>query len=421
MRMELAAVEHDGLPDQPGAGLRIASPPAGGVAGDFWDVINPGVVGQQQPFSGNDGFDQIISSDRGLTARKIALYGALAGVLAIAGYFVFQMLVYEKDPFEHAQELYTQALEAIGLAEPPPAPVVKRHKKKAVAVKAAEPEAKKPASTVAGNPYWSLPNKLLGKEAELRRTWTAEEEETWRAGLAHRFAYQRYKTVQDVRERRLKGSEAILWDALQDKQFWMRGFAAIGIAEFNVEISLQSLETVIGDARSELIANFFERFTKKPTAPQAFVLRQILRLVDERGRIVALKGIAHSRDDLRELYLAAATKDPGPHVQRWIKAYLAEHPFKPERYNELMTVVDGSRSGDDVLGDLDARPSAPAAKKTRPLHLATDEELDKELSEFEKSTGDVEFYEAEGNAIELTDPETFEYPDAQGTKIKVSH
>ncbi len=412
MRMELASSTPAGQPAQPGAPLRLATPSGGAAGGDFWDVGNPGVVGQQ--LSPDHGFSDVVAvRQEGFGLGKMVLYLCVALLLAIPGYFAYQMLVNEKDPREHAKELYAQFLEMTGLGEPPVEAPVARPRARPVVVKAVPK--KKSGTSLAGNPYWSLPNKMLGKETELNRTWTAEEEETWRAGLAHKFTYQRYKTVLEVRQRLLKGSEAILWDALQDKKMWTRGFAAVGIAEFNVEISLQSLETAIGKARSELVADFFERFIKKPNPGQAFVLRQVVRLLDEKGRLIALRGIANSKDDLRELYLAAATQDPGRHVRRWASNYLFEHPMNPDHYNDLIEVVSGERDGSYLTDGIGPTKADPKGKK-KALHLATDEDLDKELAEFEKAGGDVEIYDEEGPQGEKTDPDTFEYQDAQGTK-----
>src|SRR5690606_20987690 len=115
------------------------------------------------------------------------------------------------------------------------------------------------------------------------------------------------KAVMEVRERRLQGSEAILWDALEAPKFWTRMFAAIGLAEFNFEVSVSQLEGVLRRERSELIANFFERFVRQNTPAERFVMRQMIRLLDERGRLVVLRALQAGRDDLRSLYLIAAT------------------------------------------------------------------------------------------------------------------
>ena len=275
-----------------------------------------------------------------------------------------------------------------------------------------------PKTAVVGNPYWTLPNKILGARAPLNRFWSPEEEEVLRAGMAHRFTYQRHKTVQEVRKHRFRGSDVILWDAMQEKKFWTRGFAAVGLAEFNVEVSLQSLEGALANARSELVADFFERFIRKPNAGQAFILRQVVRLLDEKGRLIVLRGIDRRNDDLRDLYMVAATKDPGKHVQRWVRDTLLRHPVKAERYDALLATVESGRGGESFMHAATPKPKKAAATKPGakakigPSQVETEEEIDKELAQFDDD-GDVEFYEGDKDKAvsDKTDPQTFEYEE----------
>ncbi len=408
------------IPDLSGP-IKLAQAPAGG-GGDFWDV-GQAAAAQGMSLPVDHGFapqnlNEVVAIDRaGAGGGKVFAYGLATVMLGILGYFAFQMFVNEKDPVQHAEELLAEAKVLVGLEEAPldepVAPLKPRKKPKKVAAVMV----KTGREPVPGNPYWTLPNKLLGAETELNRTWTTEEEETWRAGLAHKYSYQRWKTVMEVRERKLQGSDAVLWDALQDKKFWTRMYAAVGIAEFNVEISLQSLEGAMAKARSELVADFFERFVRKADAGQLFVMRQAIRLLDEKGRIVVLQGIANSKDPLRDLYLTAATLDPGKRVKRWIRQYLANRPINPDRYNDLLRVVSGEVSGDYLLDGDGTIPDAKVAKgkggRKAPLKLATEEDLDKELAAFEEGGGDVEFYD-ENSAEEdeaAADAKSFEYAD----------
>ncbi|MDQ3232901.1 MAG: hypothetical protein M3Q07_13870, partial [Pseudobdellovibrionaceae bacterium] len=72
-----------------------------------------------------------------------------------------------------------------------------------------------------GNPYWALPNPLENiEEFETSGMLTAGQEERWRQGLAHPFVWQRYKTVIDMRNSRLKGTQLLLNDALAQPKFW---------------------------------------------------------------------------------------------------------------------------------------------------------------------------------------------------------
>jgi hypothetical protein len=241
---------------------------------------------------------------------------------------------------------------------------------------------------VSGNPYWALPNRIVGKKLPIGPAWTAGEEETFRAGLNHQFTWQRHKTVLDVRNRRLRGSEAILWDALSEKKFWTRMHAVIGLADFNVEVSLESVEVALGDAHSELVARFFKRFSDNSTAGTRFIMRQCIKLLDERGRLSVLKVLNRANDELRDLYMVAATKDPGRRIQRWLGHSLHRKPIRPAKFNELMAVVAGKAKAD--LSEV-----VEKAKVAKPENQEFDDFENGELGEVEFYDGDVE---VEGNA-----------------------
>jgi hypothetical protein len=397
------------------------APPASQL-NDYWDIngVPNGAsvdhdAAQQSEFSGLNAEGGAASAGSG--RQKLLGLIALLIVVALTGYAAYLQFIEERDLIAEVTALVMGkgGEEAAGDAEPTLAPRVQA-RQAPVAASGAKASGRK---TVAGNPYWHLPNAIIGSQPPQERLWTAEEEETWRAGLAHRYSYQRWKTVQDVRQVRLKGSEAILWDALQDKKFWTRAYAAIGLAEIDVPVSLQTLDATMQNARSELIADFFERFTKRCNPGQCFVLRQAIRLLDAKGRLVALQGIARSKDALRDLYLTAATLDPDKRVKKWVKSYLAWRPIAPDKYNELLDVASGKLSGDYLLGGIKASKRSltmaggnSAAKGDDTLDLSTEEELDKEIEQLDKDAGDVEIYEPEaaGPAVkDESDADTFEY------------
>lgn len=383
-------------------GIKMASQPTGA---DFWDVGDADFAGQQ--LAPDQEFSELVEIQKSATRTHPAIYLTLALLLGVGGFFAYEIFVEDRNPLRMITQLWPSDTE-----DPAPKPKAKAHHK-AVAKAAPAHSKALPKQAVAGNPYWSLPNKIVGSSPELGRFWSPEEEEVFRAGMAHRYTYQRHKTVQEVRKQRLRGSDVILWDAMQEKKFWTRGFAAIGLAEFNIEVSLQSLEGALTHTRSELVADFFERFIRKPNAGQAFVLRQVVRLLDEKGRLIVLRGIDHSHDSLRDLYMVAATKDPGKHVQRWVKDALLHHPVAPDHFNELLAVVDGKNSGNYLLTGGPA-PKTPTAKKLAPgaSEVATEEDIDKELEQFDEE-GDVEFYDTDKlKAVnDKTDPQTFEYEE----------
>ena len=114
----------------------------------------------------------------------------------------------------------------------------------------------------------------------------------------------------------------MLWDGLQDEKFWTRMWSLMGIAEFNQEVSLRDVEQALGDARGNLISNYFRRFLDGSTAGQRYILRHVVKLLDERGRLTVLKVLEGSVDVFTPVYLAAGTMDPGQSVRAWAESRL---------------------------------------------------------------------------------------------------
>ena len=83
------------------------------------------------------------------------------------------------------------------------------------------------------------------------------------------------------------------------------------------KVSIKDVLDATQDARPSTIANFVKRFKKESTIGEMFVLRQMIRVLDTRGRKEILKVLAKQKDKYSELYLAAATFDPEPSVSRW--------------------------------------------------------------------------------------------------------
>jgi len=137
------------------------------------------------------------------------------------------------------------------------------------------------------------------------------------AGMNHEFVYQRFKAIQAIRKQKVIAATDLLQQGLIDEKFWNRMYSAITLAEFGVPVTVAELGDAIEDTRSELIANFFRRFLKKPGAGELYIMRQMLRVADDRGRLVLLQAIARSRDDLRDLYLVAATMEDSAKIKGW--------------------------------------------------------------------------------------------------------
>ncbi|MEZ4742717.1 MAG: HEAT repeat domain-containing protein [Bdellovibrionota bacterium] len=189
------------------------------------------------------------------------------------------------------------------------------------------------------NPYWSLPNHIVGDQEPMSRVWAPQEEQSLNAGLGHRFNYQRYRTVLSIRDMRLAGSESVLWDALNEPKLWVRMRAAMALADFGFELSLDVIEQTLGNASSSLVANFFKRFVGKSTHGERYVLRQALRVLDERGRLVVLKVLKSQPNKLNNLYLVAAQFDPGKKVTDWLRYNQPE--LTPSEYLNYKQIVLG--------------------------------------------------------------------------------
>jgi hypothetical protein len=263
--------------------------------------------------------------------------------LIVLGVWAYLRFVADIDPFQRFAELFsTEASDSTSSAKESPAPESKSDEDLGDASLDEELESPKTEELrpISGNPYWALPNTLVGTKP-LRRVWSSEDEESWRGGFSHRFSYQRLKTVQLIRRNRAFGSEAILWEALGDKKAWTRLFAAIGLAEFGVPIANKVLLRAIKGERSELVSGFFERFAKKPNPGVAYVMRQVVRLLDADGRLVCIRGLWNTRDPYRDLYMAAATLDPSPKIQKWISAQLLRQSIPLARFDHLIDVVKG--------------------------------------------------------------------------------
>jgi hypothetical protein len=419
---------HAGPSDMPapeGTGAGTASGTARAEP-DFWDIGDESFAGVQLPDDAE--FSNLNSAPMGSgkpRTRPIVVV-ALFLIMGIFGYCAYEIFIEDTNPLDQAVTQLTSIYNSLVghgddvdvAAAPGPKP-----RRPAKPLAAPAPAGKKAggetrlAASVQGNPYWSLPNSIVGSTEHGERVLTPEEEETLRAGLTHRFTYQRFKTVWDIRHQHRLGADAILWDAMRDKKFWTRMYAAIALAETNVEVSLQSLEGAMAGARSELVANFFERFTRHPNAGQLFIMRQVLRVLDERGRLVVLKGIHKSKDSLRDLYMTAATQDPGRRVQAWVKQALLERPMAPDRYNDLLAVVKGRMSGDAVLsGPSGTKPASKGSGKGSgrgvpgKQGIKTQDDLDAEGDDMDDG-GNVEFFNVapgKKKVDDTPDPQTFD-------------
>lgn len=202
-----------------------------------------------------------------------------------------------------------------------------------------------------GNPYWALPNRLQASEQPDSRISPAQEAK-WRFGLNHQYTYQRYLATRQIRLSRSKGAAFLLFEALEQPKFWTRMEALFGLAEMGLKIDVNTVEKGIGGARSSLVANYFRRYLEnRPTGGELYVLRQAIRVVDARARLVILQALAKLGGDMNQLYLIAASYDPSSSIQEWLQMEqnsLRISGINRQRYQTI--IADYLSSGGQELG-----------------------------------------------------------------------
>ncbi len=323
--------------------------------------------------------------DDGNPVVKKALI-ALVIILVIGGYAAYEILVNDKSPDEIVAPLLSQGQEVIalfwdtadqGAAIPPPGgqevvavpptPEVAPAPETAVPpapeadiqadiqadvssidelpADAAERSVERPRdspSYLASNPYLELPNPAPRDKIQFARAWSVQEEEVWRSGLTHQFVWQQYKTVQDVVSLRLAGSDAILWEALNNPRLWIRMKAVVGLVKLGMNVGDNAVLQALGEERPSLLANYFKRFTVKNDAAERFVMRYALHTVGPRARRHIIQALVVGRDELSGLYLVAATLDKDRRVSGWAQAELQRRSLPPGEVEEYRSQVTSS-------------------------------------------------------------------------------
>ena len=302
--------------------------------------------------------------------RKVLIPLVIVVALSIGGYVAYEIVVNNKKPEEIVPLLFSRGQELIALlwnmvdkeavtppaggqevvvappepeAPPPPEPEAPPPPEP-VAVLEEPPLNNEPPpvnvdrpgivptqdSFMSDNPYVDLPNRMLVDKPQFSRAWSPQEEEVWRSGLTHQFAWQHYKTVQDVIVLRLAGSDAILWEALNSPRLWVRMKAVIGLAQFGMNVDSDTALRALGDERPSLVANYFKRFTISSTPSERFIMRYALRTVGPHARRHIIKALAVRRDELSDIYLVAGTIDKDYRVKRRAEVELQRINLPPE-------------------------------------------------------------------------------------------
>jgi len=178
---------------------------------------------------------------------------------------------------------------------------------------------------IPGNPYWKLPNPVASVN-DAPTPLSVQQTEAWRGGLSHPFNFQRYKATEAMRRAKIYGSVSILYEAIAQPKFWTRMEALLGIAEQGVAVDTESMRAAIGDARSDLVRNYFRRFRNNFGDGIEHVMRQALRVVDPKTRFLILSELAAHRSEANDVYLIAGTHDSDPKVKAFAKRVLDRRP-----------------------------------------------------------------------------------------------
>jgi hypothetical protein len=231
---------------------------------------------------------------------------------------------------------------------------------------------------IPGNPYWKLPNPVAAL-AEAPTPITTQQTEAYRGGLTHPFSYQRYKSVTEMRKEKLDGSVSILYEALAQPKFWTRMEALLGIAEQGIPIDTDSMRAAVGDARSDLVRNYLKRFKTNYSDASAHVIRQALRVVDEKSRLLILNNLAMHRSEVNDMYLIAALNDSDVKAKSFAKDVLSAQPAlaaTQQAYDKamsevavLVTTPKHSKAGQEIKVE-----KVPANMNVEEVYFINDEE-----------------------------------------------
>jgi hypothetical protein len=228
-----------------------------------------------------------IQKDKSRNLVSLVLYG-LGGVLFLAG--LFYLWPASTDNNLPAQPIRVQA----------------RHDESPVV---------RPASMdIRINPYWSLAN-ILPTHAQSWQPLTPMEELSWKAGMGHKYFYQRVQTVQNIRLAHKTGTESILRSGIVKGKVWLNMSILFAVAEQGVTVSIEDIEQLLLHAPVDVTARFLRRFKQSATEGELFVLRQMIKVAPAQVRAEILQVLwAHSTDILSPLYIVAAQYDPDPYL-----------------------------------------------------------------------------------------------------------
>ena len=117
----------------------------------------------------------------------------------------------------------------------------------------------------------------------------------------------------------------------------------MGLAEFGVPVDIDTVENMFVGQRPELVANFFKRFWLGSTAGERYIMRHAIRVSDARTRLNILRGLSASREAMTDLYLVAATYDPGRGIAPYARKQLAKRRAPKKRVDLFNDIILGKQ------------------------------------------------------------------------------
>ena len=259
------------------------------------------------------------------------------------------------------------------------------------------------SADVVENPYVALSNILGPHPNPMNGVWTPALEVKWRNGLDHEFTYQHYKTVKGIREKRLDGSEILLYQALSEVKFWTRMEAIIALSEFGYAVSLTEVKGAVGNARSSLIKNYLSRFYHDQTPGIIYILKQIIKFADAPSRLVILKILKPLRQQENRIYLLAATYDKSPVIQKWLASVgIYQSSFSFQMITDYQKLVMNHLKGSDKAVDSEMEEKSRVVNSQAGSENL-EEEIAKEIQIYEKDLLEIDGEFESDEALEQKD------------------
>lgn len=238
------------------------------------------------------------------------------------------------------------------------------------------------------DPYLVIPNTLdknaIGAANKGRRLMSVSEGQGWQAAIVHKFPYQHYRAVEEMRGLRTRGSESILRSAMvEDPKLWVRMSAAFALVESGESLKVSEVERAVTGRgeRATLLASYASRFERSSNLAERYVLKFALPQLPPTGRISVLKALTNAGDSDADLYTIAGSFDESPKVRRWAIAKISRNPailLRMDEYRSALkthgldgrfrSAIAGTRSGEPAGRQLGRGQYQARAFADRPVN-----------------------------------------------------